>query len=144
MGKTIHMNPPRKSQPSTADESSPTFEEDFLNIDHWPTAWRVEPDDLARGKVMVDIFKVFLTHQLQLARSRKTLRVHRDNLHALGGQMIRLWHEKPHLRKRGILRMLLEAIGDDGGPIVYSHQSEAEQRSFDSTCRLLSRLTQLR
>jgi hypothetical protein len=58
---------------------------------------------------MVDLFKAFLIDQLQLARSRKTLRVHRDNLHALGGQMIRLWHENPHLRKRGILRMLLEA-----------------------------------
>jgi hypothetical protein len=32
--------------------------------------------------------------------------------------MIRLWHEKRHLRKRGILGMLLEAIDDDGGPIV--------------------------
>jgi hypothetical protein len=138
------MTRPKKSRPSTGDEFSPTLEEDYLDIDHWPTAWRVEPDDLARGKVMVDIFKVFLTHQLQLARSRKTLRVHRDNLHALGGQMIRIWHEKPHLRKRGILRMLLEAISDDGGPIVYTPLTEAEQRSFDSTCRLLHRFTTLR
>ena len=93
---------------------------------------------------MVDLFKVFLIDQLQLPRSRKTLRVHRDNLHALGGQMIRLWHETPHLRKRGILRMLLEAIGDDGGPIVYPPLTEADQRSFDSTCRLLHRFTTLR
>jgi len=85
-----------------------------------------------------------LTHQLQLARSRKTLRVHRDNLHALGGQMIRLWHEQPHLRKRGILRMLLEAIDDDGGPILYTPLTESDQRSFDSTCKLLHRFTTLR
>ena len=39
---------------------------------------------------MVDLFKVFLIDQLQLGRSRKTLRVHRDNLQPLGGQMIRL------------------------------------------------------
>jgi hypothetical protein len=135
---------PRKARPSAGDESSPTFEEDYLDIDHWPTAWRVEPDDLARGKVMVDLFKVFLTHQLQLARSRKTLRVHRDNLHALGGQMIRIWHEKPHLQKRGILRMLLEAIGDDGGPILYTPLTEADLRSFDSTCKLLHRFTTFR
>jgi hypothetical protein len=138
------MTRPRKPQPSTRDELSPTFEEDYLDVDHWPHAWRVEPDDLARGKVMMDLFKVFLTHQLHLARSRKTLRAHRDNLHALGGQMIRIWHEKPHLRTRGILRMLLEAIGDDGGPIVYPPLTEADQRSFDSTCRLLHRFTTLR
>lgn len=92
----------------------------------------------------MDLFKAFLTHQLQLARSRKTLRLHRDNLHALGGQMIRIWHEKPHLRKRGILRMLLEAIGNDGGLILYPPLTETDQRSFDSTCRLLSRFTMLR
>ena len=138
------MTRPRKSRPSSVDEFSQTFEEDYLDIDHWPHAWRVESDDLARGKVMMDLFKVFLIDQLQLPRSRKTLRVHRYNLHALGGQMIRLWHENPHLRKRGILRMLLEAIGDDGGPIVYPPLSEADQRSFDSTCRLLHRFATLR
>jgi hypothetical protein len=79
---------------------SPRFEEDYLDIDHWPHAWRVESDDLALGKDIVDIFKVFLSHQLHPARSRKTSRLHRDNLRALGGQMIRLWHEKPHLRTR--------------------------------------------
>ena len=138
------MTRPKKSRPATDHEFSPTFEEDYLDIDHWPIAWRVETDDLSRGKVMVDLFKVFLIDQLQLPRSRKTLRVHRDNLHALGGQMIRLWHGMPHLRKRGILRMLLEAIGDDGGPIVYPPLTEADQRSFDSTCRLLNRFTTLR
>jgi hypothetical protein len=138
------MTRPRKSRPSTGDEFSPTFEEDYIDIDHWPTAWRVESDDLARGKAMVDLFKVFLIHQLQPARSRKTLRVHRDNLRVLGGHMIRVWHEKPHLRKLGILRVLLEAIDDDGGPIVYPPLTDADQRSFDSTCRLLHRFTSFR
>ena len=58
--------------------------------------------------------------------------------------MIRLWHEQPHLRKRGILRMLLEAIDDDGGPILYTPLTESDQRSFDSTCKLLHRFTTLR
>src|SRR6266700_3506810 len=135
------MNRLRKSHLDA--EPSPTFEEDYLDIDHWPRAWRVESEDIALGKVMVDLFKVFLTHQLTLARSRKTLRVHRDNLRALGGQIIRLLHEKPSLQKRGILRVLLEAIDDDGGPIVYPALTESEQRSFDSTCRLLQRFTLL-
>jgi hypothetical protein len=138
------MNRSRKARPSAGDEFSPTFEEDYLDVDHWPNAWRVESADLARGKVMVDLFKIFLIDQLRLPRSRKTLRVHRDNLRTLGGQMVRIWHEQPHLRKRGILRMLLEAIGDDGGPIVYPSLTEANQRSFDSTCKLLHRFTTLR
>jgi hypothetical protein len=123
--------------------SSPTFEEDYLDIDHWPQAWRVDSEDIALGKVMVDIFKVFLAHQLNLGRARKTLRVHRDNLRALGGQIIRLLHEKPSMRKLDVLRVLLEAIDDDGGPIVYPALTESEQRSFDSTCRPLHRFTLL-
>ena len=137
------MNRLRQSRQSMQAEPSPPFEEDYLDIDHWPHAWRVDSEDIALGKVMVDIFKVFLTHQLTLARSRKTLRVHRDNLRALGGQIIRLLHEKPSLRKLGVLRVLLEAIDDDGGPIVYPALTESEQRSFDSTCRLLHRFTLL-
>jgi len=34
-------------------------------------------------------------HQLRLTRSRKMLRIHRDNLQTLGGHLIRYLHEKP-------------------------------------------------
>jgi hypothetical protein len=108
-----------KSRRSLDADASPSFEEDYLDIDHWPQAWRVESKDLDPGRLMLDIFKVFLVHQLSLRRARKTLRVHRDNLFALGGQIIRLLHENPSLRKRGVVRVLGEAIDDDGGPIVY-------------------------
>ena len=33
----------------------------------------------------------------------------------------------------------LDLIGDDGGPLLSHGQSEAEQRSFDATCRKLFR-----
>jgi hypothetical protein len=125
--------------PETIDTSSAAFEEEFLDIDPWPQAWRVETQDLAPGKLLVDIFKVFLVHQLSLGRARKTLRLHRDHLFTLGGQIIRILHEKPLLRRRGIVRVLGEAIDDDGGPIIYPPLTESEQRSFDSTCRLLHR-----
>ena len=124
--------------PATIDSLS-DLRGEVLDIDHWPQAWRVEPQDLVPGKLMLGIFKVFLIHQLRLGRSRKTLRLHRDHLFALGGQLIRLLHEKPNLRKRGIVRVLAVAIDDDGGPIVYPPLTESEQRSFDSTCRLLHR-----
>jgi hypothetical protein len=133
----------KQSPRSSAAEPSPTSEEDHLHIDHWPQGWRVESEDIALGKVMVDLFKVFLTHQSNLSRSRKTLRVHRDNLRTLGGHIIRLLHEKPPLRKRGILRVLLEAIDEDGGPLVYPALTDSAQRSLDSTCRLLHRFTLL-
>ena len=125
--------------PQTIGPSSAAFEDEFLDIDGWPQAWHVESQDLAPGKFMLDIFKVFLIHQLDLGRARKTLRLHRDHLFTLGGQIIRLLHENPSLRKRGVVRVLGESIDDDGGPIIYPPLTESEQRSFDSTCRLLHR-----
>ncbi len=134
----------KTTPPETIGRLSAAFEEEFLDIDPWPQAWRVEPQDLVPGKLMLDIFMAFLIHQLSLGRARKTLRLHRDHLFALGGQLIRLLHEKPYVRKRGIVRVLAEAIDDDGGPIIYPPLTESEQRSFDSTCRLLHRFMLLR
>jgi len=129
--------------PAPLDSLSAAFEEEFLDIDHWPQAWRVESQDLAPGELLLDLFKVFLLHQLDLGRARKTLRLHRDHLFALGGQLIRLMHEKPSLRKLGIVRVLAEAIDEDGGPIIYPPLTASEQRSLDSTCRLLHRFMRL-
>jgi hypothetical protein len=127
------------TRPKPLDPRSDAFEDEFLDIDPWPHAWRVESRDLAPGQLMLDIFKVFLLHQVSLGRARKTLRLHRDHLFILGGQIIRLLHENPSLRQRGIVRVLAESIDDDGGPIIYPPLTESEQRSFDSTCKLLHR-----
>jgi hypothetical protein len=43
------------------------------------------------------------------------------------------------LRRRPIEQVVLELIGDDGGPLLSHGESETEQRSFDATCRKLFR-----
>lgn len=88
---------------------------------------------------MLDIFKVFLDHLLSQGLARKTLHLHRDHLCALGGEIIRRLHTHPRLRRHPIARVLREFLDEDGGPLIYPCISEAEQRSFDSTCRKLHR-----
>jgi hypothetical protein len=39
------------------------------------------------------------------------------------------------LRRRPVEQVVLSLIGDNGGPLLSHGQSEAEQRSFDTTCR---------
>jgi hypothetical protein len=56
---------------STIAPSSPTFQEDYLDIDPWPHRWLVEPRDLAPGERMLDIFKPFLVHLLSQDLARK-------------------------------------------------------------------------
>ena len=88
---------------------------------------------------MLDVFKPFLLWLLDLGLSRKTLRVHRDNVCALGGEIIRQMNFHPELRKRSIKQVLIDALNADDGPLIYPRCSEAEQLSFDSTCRKLHR-----
>ena len=88
---------------------------------------------------MVECFKPFLREMLALSLSRKTLRQHRDNIWVLGGEVIRRLQMDSGLRRRPIQQVVLDLIGDDGGPLLSHGQSEAEQRSFDATCRKLFR-----
>ena len=88
---------------------------------------------------MVEYFTPFLRELLALSLSRKTLRRHRDNIWVLGGEVISRLQMDSDLRKQPIEQVILDLIGDDGGPLLSHGQSEAEQRSFDATCRKLFR-----
>lgn len=120
-------------------DPSPTFEADYLDIDHWPHRWRVEPEDLRPGERMLDVFKIFLAELLTQGLARKTLRLHRDHACDLGGEIIRRLNLDPKLRKQPIVRVLHESVAEDGGPLIYPRRSQPGQRSFDVTCRRLHR-----
>lgn len=109
------------------------------DLDQWPGSWAYEPRDIPHGQRMVECVKPFLRELLALPLSRKTLRQHRDNIWVLGGEVIRQLQIDSGLRRRPIEQLLLDLIGDDGGPLLSHGQSEAEQRSFDATCRKLFR-----
>ncbi len=112
------------------------------DLENWPRSWSVAPRDIAPGQRLVECFKPFLLHLLASGLSRKTLRIHRDNLWVLGGEMIRDFHEEPPLRKRSVDAWLDKVIDDEGGPLIYHRTPEEKQRSFDSTCRRFYRFRQ--
>jgi hypothetical protein len=109
------------------------------DLDQWPGSWAYEARDIAYGQRMAERFKPFLREMLALHLSRKTLRQHRDNTWALGGEVISRMQMDNRLRRRPIEQVVLTLIGDDGGPLLSHGQSDAEQRSFDATCRKLFR-----
>jgi hypothetical protein len=109
------------------------------DLDQWPASWAYEPSDIPPGLRVVECFKPFLRELLALFMSRKTLRRHRDNIWALGGEVIRQLQMDRSLRRRPIEQIVLNLIDDDGGPLLSHGQSEVEQRSFDTTCRKLFR-----
>ena len=110
------------------------------DLDDWPASWRYEARDAAPGRQLVECFKPFLRHLHSLGLSRTTLRRHRDNLWLLGGALIGKLHEVPQLRQRPIIDLVRQAIDEEGGPLIcHGTAAEAEQRSFDATCRRFSR-----
>jgi hypothetical protein len=109
------------------------------DLDQWPRSWAYEACDIPPGLRLVEYFKPFLRNLLALQLSRQTLRRHRDNIWALGGELIRALQMDSDLRRRPIEQVVLSLIGDDGGPLLSHGQSETEQRAFDATCRKLSR-----
>jgi hypothetical protein len=126
-----------KSDASLSPERAPAGDELVAycpDLNQWPGSWMYEERDLAPGQQMVECFKPFLRHLLSSGSSRKTLRVHRDNLWLLGGEIISDLHETPRFRKRPIDQVLLAALDDEDGPLI-SRASEDQQRSFDTTCR---------
>jgi hypothetical protein len=88
---------------------------------------------------MVEWFKPFLRNLLTLDLSRPTLRRHRDNMWALGGEIIRRLQMDSDLRKQPIEQVVGDLIDDEGGPMLSHGESEAEQRAFDATCRKFAR-----
>src|SRR5271169_2760379 len=105
------------------------------DLDQWPRSWAYEARDIPSGLHMVQCFQPFLRHLLSSHLSRKTLRQHRDNLWALGGEVISRLQMDSGLRRRPIEQVILDLVSDDGGPLLSHDQSEAGQRSFDATCR---------
>jgi hypothetical protein len=109
------------------------------DLDQWPGSWAYEKRDIPYGLRIVECFTPFLREMLALSLSRKTLRRHRDNIWILGGEVIRRVQMDSGLRRRPVEQVVLDFIGDDGGPLLSHGQSEDEQRSFDATCRKLFR-----
>ena len=109
------------------------------DLDQWPRSWAYEARDIPAGRQMVQCFQPFLRHLLSSHLSRKTLRQHRDNLWALGGEVISRLQMDSGLRRQPIEQVVLELVSGDGGPLLSHAQSEAGQRTFDATCRKLYR-----
>jgi len=109
------------------------------DLDDWSRSWHVEPADILVGQQIVQVFTPFLLHLLDQRLAKATLRRHRDNLWALGGQLIRCRYDDDDLAKKPVKDALRQLFEDDGGPLMWPRITESEQDSLDVTCRKLNR-----
>ena len=97
-----------------------------------------EPDRVI-GTTIVTVLTPFIEHLIDQGLTRRTFKRHVDNLWALGGEMITRIHWDESLRKQPARDLVLNAIDEEGGPLLSNPFSTDEQKSFDTTCRKLNK-----
>jgi hypothetical protein len=136
----------RHTKPGTVSHAAPRSQTARLlnqlpfgkDLHEWPRSWMGFPKDVPPGEKIVECFRPFLHHLIQLQLSRNTLRKHVNNLWVLGGEIIRKLNDTPSLRNVSIDDLVFDVV-EDGGPLPYGCDSEEEGRSFESTCRKFRR-----
>ena len=109
------------------------------DLDDWPRSWHVEPADIAIGQRIVAVLTPFLLHLLDQGLAKATVRRHRDNLWALGGELIRRRYDNDELARQNLAQAIAQLIEGDAGPLIWPRITEAQQDSLDATCRKLDR-----
>lgn len=135
---TIFKAKTRKVNRAAPSRSSSDASAYCRDLDTWPRPWMGLEKDLPPGEQLVACFRPFLEHLASSSLSPKTIRRHVDNLWLLGGEIIRDLNYDPSQRKVAVHKLLRDAIGADGGPLIYNGSEDA-QYSLDSTCRKLHR-----
>ena len=114
-----------------------TLAEYCPDLAQWPQRWQFDEHDIAAGRRIVEFLTPFLLHLLGEGLATKTLHRHRDHLWMLGSELIRRRCEDDKLKKTSVGKAIAELIEEEGGPLIWPRITEAEQNSFDATCRKL-------
>ncbi len=107
------------------------------DLAQWPQRWQFDEHDIAPGQRIVEFLTPFLLHLIEEGLATKALHRHRDHLWMLGGELIRRRYEDDKLKKMPVDKAIAALIEEEGGPLIWPRITEAEQNSFDATCRKL-------
>ena len=107
----------------------------LASIDGWPASWSYEARNESFGRELVRALRPFLASIASSSLAETTLRRHFANAWQLGGEVVRAASQDSVLVRLEGPELLLRFVDEEGGPILSSYASEAEQRAFDSTCR---------
>jgi hypothetical protein len=107
------------------------------DLDEWPDSWMIDQPDRAVGKAIVSVLIPFIEHLINQGLTKRTIKRHVDNLWALGGEIISDINWNESLRKQAAKVLVINAIDEEGGPLLRNPLDPDDQKPFDSTCRKL-------
>ena len=131
----LHMPSRRESSDGC---SSDALARSLDRMKAWPESWALQGEDIAFGNELVAVFEAFLVELYMDGLSARTNNRHKGNLWILGGELARARLNGSLPRTDSALRALASRVSEDGG-FFLPRVPEEEQRSYDSTCRKLSR-----
>ena len=102
----------------------------------WPDSWCGLDEDIPYGRGLIDAMRPFIMDLILRGLAKRTMRKHMDNLWLLGGEIIRSVsiHDDYNTPPEVILRRSVDEIG---GLCCRHLNSEAQEKSYDATCRKL-------
>ena len=104
----------------------------------WPVTWSGTEDDIPYGNGLIEAMRPFIIHLIDQGLKVKTVRNHMNNLWLLGGEIIRSVSTYNDY-KIPPAESLRRSVDQDGGPYCHHFTTEEELRSYDATCRKLSK-----
>jgi hypothetical protein len=102
----------------------------------WPKRWMGTEQDFEYGKQLLEAMRPFAEFLTEDSLAKKTIKRHLTNLWFLGGEIIRDVNVYSEY-STSAPEKLRESVGPDGGPYCRHLNSEADMKSFDSTCKKL-------
>jgi hypothetical protein len=122
---------------SAESSSSPEVLAYVPDLDAWPDSWMIDTPDRSMGKAIVTVLTPFIEHLIKQGLTKRTLKRHVDNLWALGGEIITGINWDESLRKLSARDLVINAIDEEGGPLLRNPLDPEDQKPFDSTCKKL-------
>lgn len=104
----------------------------------WPDAWSGTDEDVPYGEGLIEAMRPFIMDLIDQGLKKSTIRNHMGNLWLLGGEIIRSVSTYDDY-KTPPEEALRNGVDQDGGMDCRHLTSEAEERSYHSTCRKLHR-----
>ena len=122
---------------SAESSSSPEVLAYVPDLDAWPDSWMIDTPDRSMGKAIVTVLTPFIEHLIKQGFTQRTLKRQVDNLWALGGEIITGINWDESLRKLPAKDLVINAIDEEGGPLLRNSLNPEDQKPFDSTCKKL-------
>lgn len=116
-------------------DSAGLFIEYCKDIDKWADSWEIDEGDIKIGHSIVEQFKPFIISLIEKGLSKKTVKLYRDYLWALGGELVRQINDNESERILSARELILKHIDDCGGPYWRHAYNEADEEKYNSACK---------